>query len=824
LKRFNTPIIPHLATDSCHVIGGICRNFQIQVYLAVSMRKSVSAGGKAQPRKRKRRRWWKRLLAYMTLLLLILLLGAMTFAGVLYYQVAQMMPSVSAIETYQPREASFIYSADGVQLARIAEEYREPATLEEIPQHLINATIAKEDRRFWQHSGVDWRGTARALWVNLTEGDIKQGGSTLTQQLARNVFLTQKRTFARKLQEIILAQEMERRLTKERILELYLNQVYYGNGAYGVKAAARVYFNKPLEKLTLAECALLASLPQRPSAYDPFSNPDEAIFQRNLTLNLMAREGYITPDQRDAAKAEPLRLARSRPQSRFLAPYFVMDVLRELERLYGRELLLQGNLKVDTTLHWEMQRAAEDALQRGVRAFSAQGVTQGALVLIDLRTSEIRALVGGVNFRRSQYNNITQGRRQPGSAFKPIVYATAFELGKLTPTSRLSDTPISFPSGVRGKYWRPQNADGRFRGSVTVTRALAASINIPAVRAAQLVGADTVAEFARTRFGIESPLDPVLPLALGASAVKPIELAKAYSVFALGGNRSEPYMLRRVVDRNGVVLLEQQGLITPNVLSKQSAEWMDEILRQAVVGGTGKAAARIPNARGKTGTTSDYRDAWFVGYTDKYLAVVWVASEYYNPQTQRWEYRPMRRVFGGTVCARIWADLMERVNTIDQRIQARQQRQATPVPTPEPPAEEGEPALTETDGEAAPPPIAPPPDALNTPQPPSETPEPPSGASAPITSAPATSSAPTTPIASAPSSPRPSDATPTALSGAPRESKPPPPPPPPEFVTVAICADTGLIATDYCPEVVRKRFEKGKEPKRRCTKHGIRER
>jgi penicillin-binding protein 1A len=824
LKRFNTPIIPHLATDSCHVIGGICRNFQIQVYLAVSMRKSVSAGGKAQPRKRKRRRWWKRLLAYMTLLLLILLLGAMTFAGVLYYQVAQMMPSVSAIETYQPREASFIYSADGVQLARIAEEYREPVTLEEIPQHLINATIAKEDRRFWQHRGVDWRGIARALWVNLTEGDIKQGGSTLTQQLARNVFLTQKRTFARKLQEIILAQEMERRLTKERILELYLNQVYYGNGAYGVKAAARVYFNKPLEKLTLAECALLASLPQRPSAYDPFSNPDEAIFQRNLTLNLMAREGYITPDQRDAAKAEPLRLARSRPQSRFLAPYFVMDVLRELERLYGRELLLQGNLKVDTTLHWEMQRAAEDALQRGVRAFSAQGVTQGALVLIDLRTSEIRALVGGVNFRRSQYNNITQGRRQPGSAFKPIVYATAFELGKLTPTSRLSDTPISFPSGVRGKYWRPQNADGRFRGSVTVTRALAASINIPAVRAAQLVGADTVAEFARTRFGIESPLDPVLPLALGASAVKPIELAKAYSVFALGGNRSEPYMLRRVVDRNGVALLEQQGLITPNVLSKQSAEWIDEILRRAVVGGTGKAAARIPNARGKTGTTSDYRDAWFVGYTDKYLAVVWVASEYYNPQTQRWEYRPMRRVFGGTVCARIWADLMERVNAIDQRIQARQQRQATPVATPETPTEEGEPAPTETDSEAAPPPIAPPPDALNTPQPPSETPEPPSGASAPITSAPATSSAPTTPIASAPSSPRPSDAAPTALSGAPRESKPPPPPPPPEFVTVAICADTGLIATDYCPEVVRKRFEKGKEPKRRCTKHGIRER
>ncbi|MCX7992523.1 MAG: PBP1A family penicillin-binding protein, partial [Fimbriimonadales bacterium] len=738
------------------------------------------------------------------------------FAGVLYYQVAQMIPAVSILENYQPRDASFIYSADGVLLARIAEEYREPATLEEIPQHLINATIAKEDRRFWQHRGVDWRGIARALWVNLTEGDIRQGGSTLTQQLARNVFLTQQRTISRKLQEIILAQEMERRLTKERILELYLNQVYYGNGAYGVKAAARVYFNKPLEKLTLAECALLASLPQRPSGHDPFSNPDEAIFQRNLVLNLMAQEGYITPDQRDSAKAEPLRLSRSRPRSRFLAPYFVMDVLRELEALYGRELLMQGNLKVYTTLHMEMQRAAETALQRGVQAFRTQGVTQGAVVLIDLRTGQIRALVGGVNFGRSQYNNITQGRRQPGSAFKPIVYATAFELGKLTPNSTLSDTPLSMPSGIPGKPWRPQNADGKFRGSVSVTRALSASINIPAVRAAQLVGADRVAEFARTRFGIESPLDPVLPLALGASAVRPIELAKAYSVFALKGSRLEPLMLRQVVDRNGVVLLDQQGQLTPNVLSPQSAEWMDEILRKAVISGTGKAAARIPNARGKTGTTSDHRDAWFVGYTDEYLAVVWVASEYYNPQTQRWEYRPMRRVFGGTVCARIWADMMEQVNAIEKRLRAQQARPSEPAVVKPAPSPEPMPAAAEEDSGEAPPPIAPP---VEEPSPPSETttrmqPE-----------SPAVSGTPTTPVASTPAAPRASESSPSIAGGAPRESKPPVPPPPPltpDYITVGICADTGLVATDYCPEVVRKRFEKGKEPKQRCNKHGIR--
>lgn len=780
------------------------------------MRKAMSAGGQAQPRKRKKRRWWKRLLAYLTLLFLILLLGGMTFAGVLYYQVAQMMPSVSVIENYQPRDASFIYSADGVMLARIAEEYREPAPLEEIPKHLINATIAKEDKRFWQHSGVDWRGTARALWVNLTEGDIKQGGSTLTQQLARNVFLTQQRTIARKLQEIILAQEMERRLTKERILELYLNQVYYGNGAYGVKAAARVYFNKPLEQLTLAECALLAALPQRPSGYDPFSNPDEAIFQRNLVLNLMAQEGYITPEQRDAAKAEPLRLARSRPRSRFLAPYFVMDVLRELEAQYGRELLLQGNLKVYTTLHMEMQRAAESALQRGVQAFQSQGVTQGAIALIDLRTGQIRALVGGVNFRRSQYNNITQGRRQPGSAFKPIVYATAFELGKLTPNSMLSDTPLSLPGGG-GKRWRPQNADGKFRGSVSVTRALASSINIPAVRAAQLVGIDRVAEFARTRFGIESPLDPVLPLALGASAVKPIELAEAYSVFALKGNRIEPFMLRRVEDRNGVTLMEQTGQIIPNVLSEQSAEWIDEILRQAVVNGTGKAAARIPNARGKTGTTSDYRDAWFVGYTNEYLAVVWVASEYYNPQTQRWEYRPMKRVYGGTVCARIWADLMEQVNAIEKKLQAQRARLSEPAVVAPAPTHEPEPPIVEQEDEEPPPPIAPP--AEEPSRPPDET------TARPAPEPPAVSGATTTPISSAPAAPRSGDAAPSVAGGAPRESKPPappPPPPPPEYTTVSICADTGLVATDYCPEVVRKRFEKGKEPKQRCNRHGVR--
>ena len=766
---------------------------------------------------RRKRRRWKRVLAYLALVMLSLMLGGMTFVGVLYYQVAQMMPSVDVLEGYKPREASDIYSADGVLLARIAEEYREPAPLSEIPQHLINATIAKEDRRFWSHHGVDWRGILRAAWVNLAQGEIQQGGSTLTQQLARNAFLTQRRTFSRKLQEIILAQELERRLSKERILELYLNQVYYGNGAYGVKAAARVYFNKPLEKLTLAECALLAALPQRPSSYEPFGNPDEAIRQRNLVLDLMAREGYITPAQRDAAKAEPLRLTKRRPRTRFVAPYVVMDTLRQLEELYGRELLLQGNLRVYTTLYSPMQKAAEQALERGIRAFEAQGVNQGAIVLIDLRTGGIRAMVGGRRFSESQFNAITQGRRQPGSAFKPIVYATAFELGKLTPNSTLLDAPLSLPSGVPGRPWRPQNADGRFRGRVTVTRALAASINVPAVRAAMMLGADTIAQFARERFGFESPLNPTLPIALGASAVKPIEMAEAFTVFATHGNRIRPILIRRVVDRDGVVLLDQKAEVFEGVLSEQSARWMDEILRVAVVRGTGRAASRIPNARGKTGTTNDYRDAWFIGYTDRYLAVVWVASAHYDERTHRWEYRPMKRVFGGTVCARIWADLMEQVLQIDAQLEkAKAAKSASQMGTTRPAdLPTGETLLPQT-GETA---------NSYTPNAPSESPPNPEAAPD-ATEAQLASPASSVPVP--PASDRSgSNAVPASLD-APRSSPPSPPPPtppppkPPETVLVAICVDTGLRATDYCPEVVRRTFPKGSEPKQFCNKHRLR--
>ncbi|MCS7066982.1 MAG: penicillin-binding transpeptidase domain-containing protein, partial [Fimbriimonadales bacterium] len=429
-----------------------------------------------------------------------------------------------------------------------------------------------------------------------------------------------------------------------------------------------------------------------------------------------------------------------------------------------------------------------------------------------------------------QYNAITQGRRQPGSAFKPIIYAITFELGKLTPTSTLLDAPLSLPSGVPGRPWRPQNADGRFRGRVSVTRALASSINTPAVRAAMLVGADTVAQFARERFGFESPMDPVLPIALGASAVKPIEMAEAFSVFATHGNRIKPILVRRVVDRDGVVLLDQKAEVFPEVLSEQSARWIDEILRVAVTNGTGRAARHIPNARGKTGTTSDHRDAWFIGYTDRYLAVIWVASAHYDERTHRWEYRPMKRVFGGTVCARIWADMMEEVLKIDAQLEQVQAEKSTPEagtpsqPSPitpsVPPAQSGEP---EGGG-------------LTSPLPEDSAPPPAVGGETNASAPPADSGVqlanPGSPLPIAQPAPGGSGmhAAPAPV-GAPRPSTPPPPPPPPplppppkppETVTIAICADTGLRATDYCPEVVRRTFTKGSEPRSTCRKHRIR--
>ncbi len=434
-----------------------------------------------RPVRRRRRPVWQRLLIYLLLLVLLGIVVGGGYLVVLLVQVSQMLPSSEQIVNLKPYVGTRILSQDGVVLATLTNERRELAKLSEFPKPLVDAVVAIEDSQFYRHRGISPRAVFRAVWVNLRAGRYAQGGSTITMQLARNAFLTQKKTFHRKLQEALLALQMEQHLTKEQILETYLNEVYFGSGAYGAKTAARVYFNKPLNKLTLAECALLAGVIRRPSVYSPHENPDLALRRRDRVLERMRALGFIDEQQYEEAKREPIRVVPLRRQGiSYKAPYFVFHVLKQLMEDYGADQIYKAGLTVETTLNWQMQQAAEQALREGLARYGRGNATQGAIIAIDPHTGFIRAMVGGVEFSKSQYNATTQGRRQPGSAFKPIVYCAAIDKGLLTPDSRILDAPVSYPSYPRP--YRPKNADGRYHGSVTVRQAIAYSINIPAVK------------------------------------------------------------------------------------------------------------------------------------------------------------------------------------------------------------------------------------------------------------------------------------------------------------------------------------------------------
>ncbi|MCS6830327.1 MAG: penicillin-binding protein 1A [bacterium] len=803
-----------------------------------------------RPLRRRRRPIWQRLLIYSLLLVLLGIVVGGGYLVVLLLQVSRMLPSSEQIVNLKPYVGTRILSQDGVVLATLTNERRELAKLSEFPKQLIDAVVAIEDSQFYQHRGISPRAVFRAVWVNLREGRYAQGGSTITMQLARNAFLTQKKTFHRKLQEALLALQMEQHLTKEQILETYLNEVYFGSGAYGAKTAARVYFDKPLSKLTLAECALLAGVIRRPSVYSPHENPEMALRRRDRVLERMRALGFITEQQYEEARREPVRVVPLRRQGvSYKAPYFVFYVLKQLIEDYGEDQIYKAGLTVETTLNWQMQQAAEQALREGLAKYGRGNATQGAIIAIDPYTGFIRAMVGGVEFSRSQYNATTQGRRQPGSAFKPIVYCAAIDKGMLTPDSRLVDAPVSYPSYPRP--YRPKNADGRYRGSVTVRQAIAYSINIPAVKAIAMVGPETVIEYAR-KLGIQSPLEPNLSLALGSSAVRPIEMAVAYGVFATGGNRCEPIAIVRVRDSEGNIIQENAPNLTYGVISETTAQTMDELLKAPVrtPGGTAyRVLHDFPEARGKTGTTDEGRDAWFVGYTPELVTAVWVAREVEDPVKKQKVYLPMPRIFGGTVCAPIWKQFMDKAVPLQKEwlrklepgdVPEKPQQTESPgtvtlnlcddsgmVATPACPSthrftfQRGEeptqrctlhgyqqPTSPDTpDNAANPPPAEVEPPATTTPQTPE--PVPPPSATAPGNLA-----------AGEPAAlqPRVSEPPPVTQPVQPRLSEPRVPPPP-AVEKVRICADSGLLATRYCPEVLVRTFSPGKAPKKRCNLH-----
>ncbi|MCI0371419.1 MAG: PBP1A family penicillin-binding protein [candidate division NC10 bacterium] len=643
-------------------------------------------------------------------------------AGGVFAAYVQDLPTLDALEHYSPSLVTTLYSDEDEPFAAFFEQRRILVSLDKIPRYLIEALLATEDTRFYSHRGIDPRGIARALLTNVRTLRLAEGGSTITQQLAKVLFLTPEKSLSRKTKEVLLAFQIEREYPKDKILEMYFNQIYFGHGAYGVEAAAQTYFGKSVNELNLAEAAMLAGLPRAPNSYSPIVDKERARRRRGVVLQRMVEEGFITTEQGEAAAAVPFD-ERAFAAVRSRAPYFVEYVRQYLEERYGSYALYHGGLKVSTTLNLRLQEAAERSLTQGLREIDQQkglrlaggvpsarvtprrrgeplrpglvveGVVQrvtargihvavdgysgeipfkamrvaggpklaeafhpddrvlvqleavdhdrktltlalaqepeieGALLALDPRTGQIKAMVGGYDFERSKFNRAVQARRQPGSAFKPFVYAAAFDLG-LTPSTIFEDSPVSFPTTIDGeqKEWSPENYDQTFRGPVTLRQGLEHSINVVAVKLLETIGVGAATQMAH-RLGIRSPLRAELGLALGTSEVTLLEMVSAYGTVAAGGVRTPPYAIRRILDSRGRVL-EERFPEGQQVLRPTTAATLTHVLEGVTERGTGRRARVLERPlAAKTGTTQDAADAWFLGYSPSLVAGIWVGYD-----------------------------------------------------------------------------------------------------------------------------------------------------------------------------------------------------
>jgi len=589
-------------------------------------------------------------------------------------------PDPRQLDAFQPHQTSKLYADDGRFVAELGLERRTLVPLSEIPKTVQEAFVITEDKRFYQHHGIDWIRVAGAAVHNLGAGAYAQGFSTLTMQLARNIFsekISREKTLTRKIKEAKVAREIERLYPKSKILELYLNQIYLGNGAYGVETAAQRYFGKSVRDLNLAEAATLAGLPKAPERYNPRRFPERAIQRRNTIIELMRRAGVVSAEDAQLARAYPLRLAR-KEESGELAPYFVEWVRRQLEDQFGEKVYTDG-LKVYTTLDVDLQSAAERNLEKQLRAIeagkygafkhitfeqytarSASGPNdaanspylQGAFVAVDPRTGAVRALVGGRDFDDSKFDRATQALRQPGSTFKPVVYATAIHNG--LPTSYLlDDSPLIVPQ-PNGTEWTPQNYDLKFEGIMPLRRALYRSRNLATIRLGIQLGEQNVIAMAR-QLGITTPIPPYPSIHIGSADVYPLEMISAYTTFATLGVRATPFGITRVEDASGHVIFQAnpQRYV---VLSPEEAWLMVDMMKDVVRRGTAASiwasGFHIP-AGGKTGTTNDYSDVWFIGFTPDLVAGVWMGFD--RPQ------KIMSDAQGGRLAAPAWLGFMNEV-------------------------------------------------------------------------------------------------------------------------------------------------------------------
>jgi penicillin-binding protein 1A len=544
------------------------------------------------------------------------------------------------VNTLTRRPNVVILDDAGAELASFGDNYGRSVSLKDLPKHLPAAVVSVEDRRFYDHFGIDVRGLARAMFVNAQAQGMVQGGSTITQQVAKNLFLTPERTLSRKLREMMLALWLEQNFSKDEILTIYLNRVYLGAGTYGVEAAAQRYFDKSAKDLGVYQSAVIAGLLKAPSRYNPAADPALAQKRAEIVLQTMVETGALTDAQAKAAQKSGAQIlktasANSKPQR---ARYFADWILTQVESYVGT---VDRDLVVKTTLNWPMQQAAEAILDKQIEAAEkSQKVTQGAILTL-APNGAVRVMVGGRDYGDSQFNRVTQAQRQPGSSFKPFVYLAALNAG-YKPDDMVTDAPINI-SG-----WKPKNFSGDYKGPVTVEYALQESINTVAVRLAQDVGAKTVVNTAH-RLGITSDLKPELSLALGSNEVTLLELTTAYVPFANSGYAVFPFAIVSIADRDGTVLYQRQANDLGRVISEENVAVMNRLMNNVIMHGTGKAANFGFPAAGKTGTSSDFRDALFVGYTADLITGVWVGND---------DGKFMKGVTGGGLPARIWHDVM----------------------------------------------------------------------------------------------------------------------------------------------------------------------
>jgi penicillin-binding protein 1A len=575
------------------------------------------------------------LLAVLSLTLAILLVGLSVWK-LTFSDLPTLPDKASLWSLNQPPGIAFL-DRDGQPIATRGSRRGQAVGLDEMPAYVPQAFLAAEDRRFYSHPGVDTIGVLRAAWVDLGHRRVVQGASTITQQVARNIFLSPDQTLRRKLQEAVLAWRIEQVMTKAEILDLYLNRIYFGEGAYGIEAAAQTYFGVSARNLTLAEAAMLAALPKAPTRLDPTNDLQAALGRSRLVLDEMRKAGWVTAAQASAAASAPPTLVPEKPEEEDFG--YVLDLASQRARL------LAGNrapdLIVRLTVDRKLQSAGSTVVRDGVAEGRGLGATQAALVALT-PDGAVRALVGGRSYRDSPYDRATQALRQPGSAFKPLVYATALEAG-VRPQDIRQDQPIHFAG------WSPENYGGGYSGAVTVADALARSINTISVRLTKEVGPDKVAALAR-RFGLAMiPLHPSLPIALGAYEVDLLDLTSAYQVFQNQGRRIEPYLISSITNAHGDLLYRHPDTVEPQVYDPLQAGLMTRMMEGAISHGTGTRAAFGRPAAGKTGTSQNWRDAWFVGFTPDWAAGVWVGDDHGHP---------MAKVVGGDLPAEMWRKFM----------------------------------------------------------------------------------------------------------------------------------------------------------------------